>query len=771
MLRFISVFLICMITNCIHAQTIRIQGRILDEHNELISSAAIQCYGENKSFLGGTISGTDGKFIIKQAVSNQQCKLLITYIGYQSYEMNLQLADDVNVGDIILKSASQLLDEVAVTANQAVRKDNKLMVFPSKSQKHHAYDGYSALSVLMIPNLNVDPFNKTVSTRQGNTLLCINGREASMDEIKTLDPKDILRVDFYESHHPEHPAATSVIDYILTVHNYGATIVGNLNQRLNYVKGNGGVSAKVYHKKSEFSFYVNGNYDHYTPDRGEETDIRFGFPDEVVVRTTRTLPSPIHGNTFNTTLSYLFQDANNQLAISAKLEKGNSKNNHKKTELYNNHSVDESVTEKTRSEDALSAFQISYNRRMKHMQILRVKLFGSYNKNAYNRFYQSLNVSSANSFLSDTREHFYYLNPTLLYVKTIKQHSVFLDINYSRKQTDNTYYYQDQATKSKLKDEQTNIMAGYNVRIKKVASITLQWADKLVAIDNGENSLFKHYFAPSTFLNLYLPKQNTVNIQFGSGIFDPEMRYQNNTEQIIDRYQILKGNPNLKTSYSWDASLTYTKGFQWGALSYFFKYRQDGKRIYEQVDYDPERELFVHNYLNGGNHIQIISDVEAQFKLIPDKLKWMVTAEYGCDTEYDWRKIRKENFIVQTKFLFTHKNMMASAELTTPVSYVARGSVFTVPVSLKINVGYTLNCWHFEAGTQNPFSCAIKSEYYNDRYSKVTCNYQPGVLNHIFYININYRFNMGKKHQFKEVEMENGKHSGILKVNDSLNGK
>lgn len=82
--------------------------------------------------MGGTISGTDGKFIIKQAVSNQQCKLLITYIGYQSYEMNLQLADDVNVGDIILKSASQLLDEVAVTANQAVRKDNKLMVFHQK---------------------------------------------------------------------------------------------------------------------------------------------------------------------------------------------------------------------------------------------------------------------------------------------------------------------------------------------------------------------------------------------------------------------------------------------------------------------------------------------------------------------------------------------------------------------------------------------------------------------------------------------------------------
>ena len=95
---------------------------------------------------------------------------------------------------------------------------------------------------------------------------------------------------------------------------------------------------------------------------------------------------------------------------------------------------------------------------------------------------------------------------------------------------------------------------------------------------------------------------------------------------------------------------------------------------------------------------------------------------------------------------------MASAELTTPVSYVARGSVFTVPVSLKISVGYTLNCWHFEAGTQNPFSCAIKSEYYNDRYSKsyfvIT---QPGCFKSYFFTLIsNYRFNMGKKHQLKK---------------------
>ena len=67
-------------------------------------------------------------------------------------------------------------------------------------------------------------------------------------------------------------------------------------------------------------------------------------------------------------------------------------------------------------------------------------------------------------------------------------------------------------------------MAGYNVRIKKVASITLQWADKLVAIDNGENSLFKHYFAPSTFFKFVFTQAKYSLISSSVQEFDPEMR-------------------------------------------------------------------------------------------------------------------------------------------------------------------------------------------------------------------------------------------------------
>ena len=57
--------------------------------------------------------------------------------------------------------------------------------------------------------------------------------EASSEEVKNLNPKDILRVDFYDQHHPEYPLANSVIDYILIHRNGGGSVALNGEQHLN----------------------------------------------------------------------------------------------------------------------------------------------------------------------------------------------------------------------------------------------------------------------------------------------------------------------------------------------------------------------------------------------------------------------------------------------------------------------------------------------------------------------------------------------------------
>ena len=127
--------------------------------------------------------------------------MVINYIGYKEHVLHTKGdLGELQLGDIVLIEESNKLDEVVVTGRQITRTTDKVLYFPSKEQLRHASDGYKALALMMIPTLDVDPFTKKVSTIQGETLLLINGREASSDEIRNLNPKDILRIDFYDQH-------------------------------------------------------------------------------------------------------------------------------------------------------------------------------------------------------------------------------------------------------------------------------------------------------------------------------------------------------------------------------------------------------------------------------------------------------------------------------------------------------------------------------------------------------------------------------------------
>ena len=92
------------------------------------------------------------------------------------------------------------IPEVVVKGREIVVKDDKLLIYLSNKIKKQSFDGYSALSLLSIPGLSIDPIEETVSTNGEATMLCINGREVSKDEIKTLFPKDIIRIDYYQQH-------------------------------------------------------------------------------------------------------------------------------------------------------------------------------------------------------------------------------------------------------------------------------------------------------------------------------------------------------------------------------------------------------------------------------------------------------------------------------------------------------------------------------------------------------------------------------------------
>lgn len=161
----------------------------------------------------------------------------------------------------------QAIEEVVVIGKNIVTTNDKMIIRLPEKVKNNTHDGYSVLSMLQIPGLDVDPIEKTVKTRGSSTMICINGREVNEDEVKTLNPCDIKRIDYYQNYDPNHPLASSVIDFILRLHDNGGVIYANANQHLNMINGNDVIDLRHYHKKTEFNIQLSGNYNHFTPNK------------------------------------------------------------------------------------------------------------------------------------------------------------------------------------------------------------------------------------------------------------------------------------------------------------------------------------------------------------------------------------------------------------------------------------------------------------------------------------------------------------------------
>lgn len=69
-------------------------------------------------------------------------------------------ASNTIVNDTIIDGKT--IQEVVVKGRDIVVKDDKLIINLSNKIKKHSFDGYSALSLLSIPGLSVDPIDETV---------------------------------------------------------------------------------------------------------------------------------------------------------------------------------------------------------------------------------------------------------------------------------------------------------------------------------------------------------------------------------------------------------------------------------------------------------------------------------------------------------------------------------------------------------------------------------------------------------------------------------
>lgn len=225
------------------SDALQLSGTVHDESRQPMQGAIVTALNSDSVRLAAAPTDSTGGFVM--SFPRQNARLIISLMGYDTRYLTVA-KDNKKPLNIMLKPATNMIGEVVVKGKNMVRKDDKLTIYLPEQNKKNAYDGYSALKTLNIIGLRVNMFDESVTTHGESTTLCINGRAVGADEISTLNPADIKRIDYYQEEDLRHPGAGPVIDFIMINRDHGGTVFTKANHNLNIGKGNATVDVKQY---------------------------------------------------------------------------------------------------------------------------------------------------------------------------------------------------------------------------------------------------------------------------------------------------------------------------------------------------------------------------------------------------------------------------------------------------------------------------------------------------------------------------------------------
>lgn len=170
-----------------------VKGTLIDAMtDEPLGFANVVVYTFEGSLVSGTITDIDGKFEISN-IPLGDYRLEASFIGYGTENLNVELNEIdrfFTVGDLLLGTGGQDLEEVVVTADRAVMQlglDRKVF----NVEETIAASGGSAEDLLrQLPSISVDLDGNVSMRGSGNVRFLINGRPSGL---VGTDPATFLR--------------------------------------------------------------------------------------------------------------------------------------------------------------------------------------------------------------------------------------------------------------------------------------------------------------------------------------------------------------------------------------------------------------------------------------------------------------------------------------------------------------------------------------------------------------------------------------------------
>ncbi|MBR5612041.1 MAG: TonB-dependent receptor [Bacteroidaceae bacterium] len=743
----------------------RINGRIVDDKDvtPLVGVTVVLFDSSNEQVKGG-ITDLEGRFELKEVEAGDYV-LQCSYVGYEPFTIVLkQLERNMDLGEIRLRSASEMLDEVVVQGEKIVQKVDRQLIMPTSAQKKASTNGVSLLQHLQLPGLTINAIEKSITTNYGESVqLRINGVEVTQAEVIAIRPEDVIRVEYHEQAGLRYGGVPAVVDYIVRRRESGGNVSADLTNAVSPLGfGNYQMSGKYHRGKSSFTALM--QWSRRDLEWNRENEETFYFPDKTITnRETVASPNNVKYDYITTSLNYNYTNGEKSM-LNIAFRNNTQDIPHGFTDrnsILHQEDKEYEVKDRESVKTVIPSLDVYYQMNLKNGQYLYFDVVGTYLGSDNQRTYSMTERGQTPvEIYSKTQGDKYSIIGEAIYERPLGGGKFTTGLKHNQATMDNEYDG-DEKIKVSMNTAETSFFSEYQSKVG-MLNYTLGIGVLRTFYRQGEASQEKYFFRPTLNLSYSLGK---VYLRYNASLsgYAPSLSALSNVEQAMDAYQVRRGNPNLNSVTYFTNRISASYRNKWMNLDLSTRYSYDDKPIMEETIYEDGK--FVRTYDNQRGLHRLMLQASLQFRPFKEYLSINMTPFFN-------RYISQGNAYTHThsnwgfrgSIVGMYKQWIFMADMNTSYHDLEGETITKGEAIHSIALGYKKEKWALQGMVMNPFT----RDYHQgkENVSRLAPNKQLAFsrdLCPMFMLNVSFNLSFGKQKQMATKRIDNSdKDTGIL---------
>ena len=642
---------------------------------------------------------------------------------------------------------AQELQEIVIQAPKVIRKADMDVYHPSKSAVEHSQNGLQLLNNLMIPTLTVSDALGTIQAAGQSVQVRINGRESSIEQVRTLLPETIKRVEWIDNPGLRYGGASYVLNFIVSNPTVGGSFMAQARPALNQAWGFYMADAKFNTGRSQWEVGGNFKLTNKIKTHRDYTET-FTYSDGTTLTRDETSRGGTMDNSFANawaSYSYIKPDTTVFMAEFGLFHKLTDKFLYNGLLSLSDGSDDILLTDSHGDKGGTPSLSLYWQQNLAHKQMFIVNFNSSfYFGRSYSDYIEQL--PGAASYLTDIHTNIKDRNQAYAieadYIKNWRNGRFTAGASYTANRNRSQYeslggdiFHQRQ--------DKIYIFAEYFHRFGKwtaTAGMGVQYTDFLFKETNQGTHTWNP--RPQATITYSLNQNHNFRLNFTSWQSTPSLAETNIVPQQLDGFQWRVGNQNLKTANSY--MLTFRYGFNLPRVSGSFGVRAftSPNAITPLLQWEGDKLITTYENSRGLQNLSFF--LAPQIEVIPN---WLMASGY---IQFRMERMRGTGY--------THHRNAWSGNANIQLmhwGFVLSGQYVRAQRDLwgeKISWGENLNIidfsynwksWQFSAGVIMPFG---KYDQGSKSLSKWNRNEQHMRLDmRMPYISVSYNLQWGRQ--------------------------